>query len=81
MSASLVGSEMCIRDRSSPGRPQNPPDPSPLRPLKRLKRAPEALFGGGPGGRAASLPPERTSTKLGGNARKCSKVLQTACSA
>eukprot|EP00969_Alexandrium_andersonii_P134185 5935363-Alexandrium_andersonii.AAC.1 len=42
MSASLVGSEMCIRD--------SPPDS----PEKRLRHAPEALFGGS---RGSGAPP------------------------
>eukprot|EP00969_Alexandrium_andersonii_P162666 7190419-Alexandrium_andersonii.AAC.1 len=48
MSASLVGSEMCIRDSScaflhglSGGAAAPPSDPH----KKRLRRAPEALFG------------------------------------
>eukprot|EP00969_Alexandrium_andersonii_P016464 721158-Alexandrium_andersonii.AAC.1 len=49
MSASLVGSEMCIRD--SPLRGLQPPRTPPQ---KRLRRpAPEALFGGS-GGQSVS---------------------------
>eukprot|EP00969_Alexandrium_andersonii_P081354 3586546-Alexandrium_andersonii.AAC.1 len=47
MSASLVGSEMCIRDSPSP-----PPSGTP--PKKRLWRAPDALFWGV---RAGGSPP------------------------
>eukprot|EP00969_Alexandrium_andersonii_P090809 4008567-Alexandrium_andersonii.AAC.1 len=46
MSASLVGSEMCIRDRAAS--PRGPPPPR--TPPKGASGAPESLFGGGPAG-------------------------------
>eukprot|EP00969_Alexandrium_andersonii_P249294 11018020-Alexandrium_andersonii.AAC.1 len=52
MSASLVGSEMCIRDRVFKAEAHSADSAAPTKRLRR--KAPEALLGGSPGCREAN---------------------------
>eukprot|EP00969_Alexandrium_andersonii_P161661 7144978-Alexandrium_andersonii.AAC.1 len=65
MSASLVGSEMCIRDRASPlanrlpRRPARPPEPPPSRPMADLaRRARAGQYQQRPAARTLLVPPQ-----------------------